>query len=265
MRQTALRTISVGTVVVMFFLAPGASPQPGPPIHAASTITVQPVSGVTIGPGKKLWVHVFPAQGKGKPGTGTVCTDDGEQSAGAALGPLLPVEGLAFNINPANAPIPPAQAEDAIRTSFETWEIATQKALFQVSSSGGASGPAADGNNTVGWIVIVPKNVLAATWVWTETGTDGKDYVSDVDVFYNLSQPWGVFETCSSTETRFDVGNVGTHEIGHVIGLAHVSDVERQATMYPSAPKGEVKKKTLTGGDISEASALTLHMPPRVP
>jgi hypothetical protein len=259
MRRTALRTISVGTVVVMFLLAPGASPQPGPPVHAASEITVQPVSGVTIGPGKKLWVHVFPARGKGQPGT--VCTQDLEQSGGAASGPLLPVGGVAFNINPANVPIDPGQAEDAITRSFTVWEeMLDNRRLFHLSSGGGASGPAADENNTVGWIKIVPKNVLAATWVWTETGTDGKDYVSDVDVFFNLSQPWGVFEACSGTETRFDVGNVGTHEVGHVIGLAHFSDVGRHATMYPSAPRGEVKKKTLTLGDIEQADALTKHL-----
>ena len=52
--------------------------------------------------------------------------------------------------------------------------------------------------------------------------------------------------------------NVGTHEVGHVIGLAHVQDKDAMATMYPSAGKGEVKKQTLTPGDIAEAAVLLL-------
>jgi hypothetical protein len=70
---------------------------------------------------------------------------------------------------------------------------------------------------------------------------------------YNLFHSWGVFDTCTSTETRFEVENVGTHEGGQVIGLAHVKDAE---AMYPSASRGEVKKKTLTTTDVAGATLL---------
>jgi hypothetical protein len=157
---------------------------------------------------------------------------------------------VTFNIRDVSYPIDPAAAEAAIMDSFTVWEDATGASLFSINPSGGASGPAADGNNSVGWVKIVPRSVLAATWIWTENGV-----VSDVDVFFNQFHKWANLSVCDEVG-RFDVGNVGTHEVGHVIGLAHLEDANAMATMFPSAPKGEVKKRTLTTGDIAGATAV---------
>ena len=119
---------------------------------------------------------------------------------------------------------------------------------FNVNDTGGAPRPAADGINTVGWVKIIPKNVLAAAWVWGVENEDGSVTVTEADIFYNDFHKWGVFSTCDA-EGRFEVGNVGTHEVGHVVGLDHLSDPDSYATMYPLAPKGEVRKQTLTAGD----------------
>lgn len=37
----------------------------------------------------------------------------------------------------------------------------------------------------------------------------------------------------------------------HVLGLDHFSDSGAQATMYPSAPADEVRKVSLTAGDVA--------------
>lgn len=48
---------------------------------------------------------------------------------------------------------------------------------------------------------------------------------------------------------RADIRNTVTHEMGHVLGFDHVADIE--ATMFPSAPDGELIKRTLADDDIA--------------
>jgi MYXO-CTERM domain-containing protein len=49
---------------------------------------------------------------------------------------------------------------------------------------------------------------------------------------------------------RIDVQNTVTHEAGHYLGLDHPPD-HPEATMYASAPSGEVSKRTLAQDDIA--------------
>jgi hypothetical protein len=49
---------------------------------------------------------------------------------------------------------------------------------------------------------------------------------------------------CVST----DVQNTVTHELGHLLGLGHSTDPN--AVMYPSAPLGEISKRTLSPDDV---------------
>ncbi|MGE0788439.1 MAG: matrixin family metalloprotease [Sandaracinaceae bacterium] len=49
--------------------------------------------------------------------------------------------------------------------------------------------------------------------------------------------------------TQTDMENTLTHELGHVLGLAHVPNPE--ATMFASSETGEVKKRSLDADDIA--------------
>ncbi len=225
--------------------------------------SVQPVRAMPVGNGLKLWVFVYPShkpghtRGGGGGGRGggdatEVCTDVNTQTGYALFAKAKPA-GLTLNINDGSIPINNASAKAAIHSAFGTWDDEVAGSYFTVNDSGGASGPALDGNNTVGWAFLVPPSTLAATWVWT----DANDRVVEADIFYNNKHNWGVLTECGGK--LYDVEAVGAHEISHALAIAHTSDDEKQATMYPSAGKGEVHKSTLTVGD---ASALTASLAP---
>src|SRR5581483_10406739 len=100
------------------------------------------------------------------------------------------------------------------------------------------------------------KNVLAATWTWTNSSND----VVEADLFFNNSHSWATFTSCPTTATgKFDVADIAAHGLGHGLGLHHYSDSGAQATMYPSAPPDEVRKTTLTAGDTAALQAALGH------
>lgn len=229
----------------------------GPPV-GNDTVKAEPIRGKPVkvdGKDMKLWVFVHPERGgKGKKPPkddprdeepSAYCDDGGQDTPVPAFAIANP-NGLAFNINDDNIPLNEQEAITAIEDAFSAWDdVSTTATYFAVNDTGGASRPLADGNNTVGWVKIVPRNVLAAAWVWVD---DATGEVAQADVFYNAFHKWGVFTTCDD-QSKFEVGNIGTHEFGHVVGLDHLSDPGTVATMYPTASKGEVRKRTLTQGD----------------
>lgn len=229
--------------------------QPPEDVVEARPVRAMPVPGR---PGVRLWVFVFPEHKPGhNPGGGkptpkpspTPSEDpkcaDGDQTTAVPQFANANPDGLTFNINDGSIPIDKAAANGAISGSFSTWDaVDTSSTYFTVNPTGGASRPELDDNNTVGWVRIVPRNVLAAAWVWT----DVRNTIIEADVFYNDFHKWAVFTECDA-EGKYEVGNIGTHEFGHVVGLDHLSDPDGYATMYPTASKGEVRKRTLTQGD----------------
>lgn len=84
---------------------------------------------------------------------------------------------------------------------------------------------------------------LIAVTTTTFSQCDGRIVDADVE----LNAAWFEF-TVSDTAVRTDVRNTLTHEIGHMIGLDHSND--RRATMYASAPEGELAKRSLAQDDV---------------
>jgi MYXO-CTERM domain-containing protein len=64
--------------------------------------------------------------------------------------------------------------------------------------------------------------------------------VNGVDYFWTDTTDPGAVDT--------DVQNALTHELGHVLGLAHVSDPD--ATMYAESAPGDLEKRSLAQDDI---------------
>lgn len=91
-----------------------------------------------------------------------------------------------------------------------------------------------------------PGNVLAVTTVYfnPSTGEIGK-----ANVIFDSGDSWAVYPSlsCNSQGNAFDIEDVSTHELGHVIGLDHVN--APTLTMHPYASLGETLKRTLGTGD----------------
>ena len=219
----------------------------------ANAIKARPIRALPVAPGVRLWVLVFPAPGGEKgppPGKGPkpepdICIDENDQGDYELLGFKPNNTGeLDFNINYGSIPIDETPAVDAIRESFDRWEDPNQTGPIEhdelfgtIADIGGAPGPALDGINTVGWVRIVPPNVVAATWVWV----DDDDVVMQADIFFNNHHDWAVLTGCREPvgdKDKFDVQGVGTHEVGHVLGQAHIKDEEAFSTMFPKVSKG---------------------------
>jgi predicted Zn-dependent protease len=54
-------------------------------------------------------------------------------------------------------------------------------------------------------------------------------------------------QRCSGFGSAFDIQNLATHEVGHAVGLGHVTD--KLQTMYPTSYAGETLKRSLGNGD----------------
>ena len=253
-RQWGLIAVLIALLAFAFSASPALG-RGGPP-DDSEAVEVKNVRGKPVkvnGNDLTLWVFVHPERGgkgkKPKPprdeGPSPYC-DDGDQNA--VVPSFAQSSPLTFNINDGSIPIDKQAAIGAIRDSFTAWDAVsgTDSDFFQVNDTGGASRPAADGNNSVGWLKLIPRKTLAATWTWT----DQNGVVVESDIYFNAFHKWGVFSECDA-QGRFEVGNIGVHEVGHAAGLDHLSDPNSYATLYPSGSKGEVRKQTLTAGDKS--------------
>lgn len=93
---------------------------------------------------------------------------------------------------------------------------------------------------------------LAATIVTVNAKTHE---IVDADIAFNASNnQFGVLDETDSRQVN-DVQNTLTHELGHAMGLLHNAK-DATVVMYPSAPLGEVSKRTLADDDAQALEAL---------
>ena len=102
------------------------------------------------------------------------------------------------------------------------------------------------------------RGVIAVTTVTFCNSTSGEDcpdagVVLDADIELN-GHEFDFTTTRIPTRVRFDIANTVTHEIGHFVGLDHTPVDE--ATMFASAPPGEVRKASLHEDDIDGFCAI---------
>jgi len=113
---------------------------------------------------------------------------------------------------------------------------------------------ALDGQNIITW-GRASASALAVTYIWYYSSTGE---VVELDTIMNkkYAWDWSEQENCAYIGV-YDAQNILTHEIGHWFGLNdHYTTDYVDATMYGYGAKTEVKKNTLTTGDVSGLQAI---------
>lgn len=174
--------------------------------------------------------------------------------------------GISFTINPTAGP---AGAENEVVAGFAAWDSATSATLFgSFTIATDKWWGQLDGRNNVSWQLITgAPNAIAGTWIWVadkdNSGTlSPGDEVLETDIVFNTQKriTWGIDADGEGTTYKisaYDVRNIATHEIGHVVGLDDLYETKySEITMYGYASKGETKKISLEIGDIKGTQAL---------
>jgi hypothetical protein len=78
--------------------------------------------------------------------------------------------------------------------------------------------------------------------------------IFDADIEFNTQN--FPYSSASDSSTATDLMNTSVHEIGHLLGLGHTSRTE--ASMYPRAETGEIKKRDL---DCDDAAGILFKYP----
>lgn len=97
-----------------------------------------------------------------------------------------------------------------------------------------------------------PPNWYAGTNRWQTYDPDsGTYFITEADIALNDAFWWSIDAT-PPPPSRVDVLNILVHEVGHFLGLQHVSQADDlYETMYPETPLGKTYWRTLWWGDIA--------------
>ncbi len=241
-----LNVIVAGLALVVFLSGCAESDRLSVSFPDEDEITVEPSSRHRVGDQEWKTVFVFHERGRGKkPKEEEECSDLNTNQLFSELGVRLSSPDFFLEYHPAFEPVVGFLPVDR---ALGTWKVAAGEfaSIFEIVT--GNAPPGRDGKNVVGWRRFVGPggDFLAAAFIWD----DGAN-ILEADVFFNLRPKWSVGPSIEPGSTlcgeQFDVQAVATHEFGHVLGLGHVPDSD--ATMAPTAAKGELAKQTLTPGD----------------
>jgi len=164
-----------------------------------------------------------------------------------------------YYVNASGAPTGSIAEIDA---SFDTWEGAVGINLFTNGGTTTLSGRKFNGQNTVSWARIAPKSTIAIAtfWYYSDGNPETFDEIIEFDIVFNSFLDWGIDpddEGPISLTDAFDIQNIATHEVGHIVGLGDLYDSDNSyLTMYGYGSEGETQKISLADGDIEGASLI---------
>lgn len=141
--------------------------------------------------------------------------------------------------------------------AFNRWAGATgNKVVFSRDVSNTTVAKAAlDGKNIITW-GRASGTALAITYTWYDRNTG---VASEVDTIMNnkFSWSWAAPGSICVNANTYDAQDILTHELGHWMGLNDYYAADYQnATMYGYGSKAEIKKDTLSTGDVNGITAI---------
>jgi predicted Zn-dependent protease len=148
---------------------------------------------------------------------------------------------VTYAINTANSGVDPTIARNAVIESFDEFDTYMPGQAFTLTNDFNAA------KIKLSWQFIDgPSNVLGqATWTYDPATLE----IVSASIVLDSGDNWfaSAVHSCAGTGTSHDIQNIATHELGHAVGLGHVSDAF--LTMYPTSSAGETLKRSLGDGD----------------
>jgi len=135
----------------------------------------------------------------------------------------------------------------AVQASFQMWEDDAGSYMdYTYMGTTNRSGASRDDFNVVSWKSIDGAGgTLAETSFWYDTDTK---LLLEFDIVFDEDETWSV----SGEAGKYDIQNIGTHEVGHSLVLNDLYDpADSEETMYGYSYPSETKKRDLYTGDIA--------------
>lgn len=212
----------------------------------------------------KLRVHVYNAKNSAKPGPvptpSLVCnlTDPDSSTVDGVTGWYLPSGNWTYRLNTSSAPALVGGADMATLTdnAFDAWQATDvgSKVNFVRGANTSTNRSSFDGQNVITW-GRTSGTALATTYTWYYTATHA---VAEVDTVFNnrFAWEWSNSITCAY-QNYYDAQNIMAHELGHWMGIDDNYDgTFTNNTMYGYGSPTEVKKNTLSTGDVNAVNAI---------
>jgi len=215
----------------------------------------------------RVFVHkAKPNFGKGSPVLPS-CNDSDSNAVVKSAGWKLPNKTWDYYLNLGS--IPNSFSQDSFKNftnlAFAQWKNRTDLAKtninFNYKDSTTASEAKYDQENVITWGSVSSSNAIAVTYTWYDRRTK---VVAENDTVMNngISFPWSWadylgLKNCGISGA-YDAQDILTHELGHWVGLNdHYTSAYANNTMFGyGSPGGEVKKDTLTTGDIAGVNSI---------
>lgn len=182
------------------------------------------------------------------------CTDPDSISIVKSAGWKLPKGTWDYYVNSDSIPSVGAPFAYIADLSFSEWSDRTDlknATTFKYAGDIGTDQYDLDGKNILTW-GSAPSNALAVTYTWYNRRTK---IVVENDTIMNGGFLWSwtpySIGDCGASGS-YDAQDILTHELGHWVGLNdHYTSAYKNNTMYGYGSTGEIKKDTLTTGDIA--------------